>query len=182
MAAPLLKTVTRSQGNNAALKDGTVKPVGFELEFEEDGKTVANLEYSGGTLESIYSSLSDSSALNNFVETNAYYRDEIEMYEKNGLPDPWKDAIKVTNPKTGETHLHTPDTLVFATTKSKGEKIPYTIDRAGAGRNTKGYVLTLGAFHSIIWDCYLNQNARPVYEVFQEAQPESPHFSEEGES
>jgi 4,5-dihydroxyphthalate decarboxylase len=30
-----LKTVTRSQGNNQALKDGSVKPVGFDLEFEE---------------------------------------------------------------------------------------------------------------------------------------------------
>jgi 4,5-dihydroxyphthalate decarboxylase len=30
-----LKTVTRTQGNNAALKDGTVKPQGFTFEFEE---------------------------------------------------------------------------------------------------------------------------------------------------
>ncbi len=30
-----LKTVTRTQGNNAALKDGRVRPAGFELEFEE---------------------------------------------------------------------------------------------------------------------------------------------------
>src|SRR5262249_10606975 len=30
-----LKTVTRTQGNNLALKDGTVAPDGFELEFEE---------------------------------------------------------------------------------------------------------------------------------------------------
>ena len=30
-----LKTVTRTQGNNQALKDGSVKPVGCELEFEE---------------------------------------------------------------------------------------------------------------------------------------------------
>ncbi len=30
-----LKTVTRTQGNNAALKDGTVTPNGFEFEFEE---------------------------------------------------------------------------------------------------------------------------------------------------
>lgn len=30
-----LKTVTRTQGNNEALKDGTVRPVGFELDFEE---------------------------------------------------------------------------------------------------------------------------------------------------
>ena len=30
-----LKTVTRTQGNNAALKDGTVTPAGFELDFEE---------------------------------------------------------------------------------------------------------------------------------------------------
>lgn len=35
MTAPVLKTVTRTQGNNSALKDGTVKPEGFELEFEE---------------------------------------------------------------------------------------------------------------------------------------------------
>lgn len=34
--APLhLKTVTRTQGNNAALKDGTVTPHGFSLDFEE---------------------------------------------------------------------------------------------------------------------------------------------------
>jgi 4,5-dihydroxyphthalate decarboxylase len=32
---PLLKTVTRTQGNNAALKDGRVVPHGFPLEFEE---------------------------------------------------------------------------------------------------------------------------------------------------
>jgi 4,5-dihydroxyphthalate decarboxylase len=30
-----LRTVTRTQGNNAALKDGTVRPEGFALEFEE---------------------------------------------------------------------------------------------------------------------------------------------------
>jgi 4,5-dihydroxyphthalate decarboxylase len=30
-----LKTVTRTQGNNQALKDGGVKPVGFEFDFEE---------------------------------------------------------------------------------------------------------------------------------------------------
>ena len=30
-----LKTVTRTQGNNQALKDGSVKPVGCELEFED---------------------------------------------------------------------------------------------------------------------------------------------------
>ncbi len=31
----LLKTVTRTQGNNEALKDGTVKPRGFEFDFVE---------------------------------------------------------------------------------------------------------------------------------------------------
>ncbi len=35
MSAPVLKTVTRTQGNNAALKDGTVRPEGFVFEFEE---------------------------------------------------------------------------------------------------------------------------------------------------
>ena len=30
-----LKTVTRSQGNNQALKNGSVRPAGFELDFEE---------------------------------------------------------------------------------------------------------------------------------------------------
>jgi 4,5-dihydroxyphthalate decarboxylase len=30
-----LKTVSRTQGNNAALKDGTVRPAGFDLAFEE---------------------------------------------------------------------------------------------------------------------------------------------------
>lgn len=35
MAALKLKTVTRTQGNNQALKDGSVKPVGFEFDFEE---------------------------------------------------------------------------------------------------------------------------------------------------
>ncbi|NNE36664.1 MAG: ABC transporter substrate-binding protein, partial [Gammaproteobacteria bacterium] len=35
MALPVLKTVTRTQGNNRALKEGLVKPEGFELEFEE---------------------------------------------------------------------------------------------------------------------------------------------------
>jgi 4,5-dihydroxyphthalate decarboxylase len=32
---PVLRTMTRSQGNNRALKDGTVTPRGFRLEFEE---------------------------------------------------------------------------------------------------------------------------------------------------
>src|SRR5687768_6319863 len=32
---PLLRTVTRTQGNNAALKDGTVTPTGFRFDFEE---------------------------------------------------------------------------------------------------------------------------------------------------
>jgi 4,5-dihydroxyphthalate decarboxylase len=35
MALPVLKIVTRTQGNNKAIKDGRVKPEGFELEFEE---------------------------------------------------------------------------------------------------------------------------------------------------
>lgn len=35
MAAPKLKTVSRTQGNNQALKDGSVLPVGFEFDFEE---------------------------------------------------------------------------------------------------------------------------------------------------
>lgn len=35
MAAPKLKSVSRTQGNNQALKDGKVLPVGFEFDFEE---------------------------------------------------------------------------------------------------------------------------------------------------
>ena len=35
MAAPKLKIVTRTQGNNAALKDGTVVPADFVFDFEE---------------------------------------------------------------------------------------------------------------------------------------------------
>ena len=35
MSTPKLKTVTRTQGNNAAVKNGTVKPAGFEFDFEE---------------------------------------------------------------------------------------------------------------------------------------------------
>ncbi len=35
MTEPLLRTVTRTQGNNAALKDGTVSPQGFRFDFEE---------------------------------------------------------------------------------------------------------------------------------------------------
>jgi len=35
MIRPRLKTVTRTQGNNAALKDGTVGPEGFVLDFVE---------------------------------------------------------------------------------------------------------------------------------------------------
>src|SRR6185437_8166722 len=35
MALPRLKTVTRTQGNNRALKDGTVKPRTFEFDFVE---------------------------------------------------------------------------------------------------------------------------------------------------
>ena len=35
MSAPKLKTVTRTQGNNLALKEGLVTPAGFELQFEE---------------------------------------------------------------------------------------------------------------------------------------------------
>ena len=35
MTGPKLKTVTRTQGNNQALKDGTVKPKNFEFEFVE---------------------------------------------------------------------------------------------------------------------------------------------------
>jgi 4,5-dihydroxyphthalate decarboxylase len=35
MTLPRLKTVTRTQGNNTALKDGTVKPLTFEFEFVE---------------------------------------------------------------------------------------------------------------------------------------------------
>lgn len=35
MAEPKLRAVSRTQGNNAALKDGSVQPPGFALEFEE---------------------------------------------------------------------------------------------------------------------------------------------------
>lgn len=35
MAGPRLKTVTRTQGNNQALKDGSVRPKTFEFDFEE---------------------------------------------------------------------------------------------------------------------------------------------------
>ncbi len=35
MTIPRLKTVTRTQGNNAALKNGTVTPTGYQLDFEE---------------------------------------------------------------------------------------------------------------------------------------------------
>jgi 4,5-dihydroxyphthalate decarboxylase len=35
MAAPVLRTVSRTQGNNSALKQGIVAPEGFTLEFEE---------------------------------------------------------------------------------------------------------------------------------------------------
>ncbi|MEE8221553.1 MAG: hypothetical protein V3T12_06140 [Acidiferrobacterales bacterium] len=35
MAETALKTVTRTRGNNAALKDGTVAPAGFRFDFEE---------------------------------------------------------------------------------------------------------------------------------------------------
>jgi 4,5-dihydroxyphthalate decarboxylase len=35
MTRPTFKTVTRSQGNNQALKDGTISPRSFDFEFEE---------------------------------------------------------------------------------------------------------------------------------------------------
>src|SRR6516225_5329623 len=41
MAELKLKTVTRSQGNNQALKDGTVKPRTFAFEFEEVDALIA---------------------------------------------------------------------------------------------------------------------------------------------
>src|SRR5437763_7262310 len=41
MAGPKLKTVTRTQGNNQAVKDGTVKPKTFEFEFEEVDPLIA---------------------------------------------------------------------------------------------------------------------------------------------
>jgi 4,5-dihydroxyphthalate decarboxylase len=41
MAELKLKTVTRTQGNNQALKDGTVKPRTFEFEFEEVDPLIA---------------------------------------------------------------------------------------------------------------------------------------------
>jgi 4,5-dihydroxyphthalate decarboxylase len=41
MAGPTLKTVTRTQGNNKAFKDGTVKPKTFEPAFEEVDPLIA---------------------------------------------------------------------------------------------------------------------------------------------
>ncbi len=41
MPGPKLKTVTRTQGNNQALKDGTVKPRTFELDFVEVDPLIA---------------------------------------------------------------------------------------------------------------------------------------------
>jgi hypothetical protein len=43
MAELKLKTVTRSQGNNQALKDGTVKPRTFAFDFEEVDPLIAAL-------------------------------------------------------------------------------------------------------------------------------------------
>jgi 4,5-dihydroxyphthalate decarboxylase len=41
MAGPRLKTVTRTQGNNLALKDGTVRPRNFEFDFAEIDPLIA---------------------------------------------------------------------------------------------------------------------------------------------
>src|SRR5450755_3975184 len=41
MAGPKLKTVTRTQGNNEALKSGSVKPRGFEFDFVEVDPLIA---------------------------------------------------------------------------------------------------------------------------------------------
>jgi 4,5-dihydroxyphthalate decarboxylase len=41
MAGPKLKTVTRTQGNNQALKDGTVKPKTFDFDFVEVDPLIA---------------------------------------------------------------------------------------------------------------------------------------------
>jgi 4,5-dihydroxyphthalate decarboxylase len=41
MAGPKLKTVTRTQGNNQALKDGSVQPSTFEFAFEEVDPLIA---------------------------------------------------------------------------------------------------------------------------------------------
>jgi 4,5-dihydroxyphthalate decarboxylase len=41
MAVPKLKTVTRTQGNNQALKDGTVRPRTFAFDFEEVDPLIA---------------------------------------------------------------------------------------------------------------------------------------------
>jgi 4,5-dihydroxyphthalate decarboxylase len=41
MAGPKLKTVTRTQGNNQALKDGSVKPRSFEFDFIEVDPLIA---------------------------------------------------------------------------------------------------------------------------------------------
>jgi 4,5-dihydroxyphthalate decarboxylase len=41
MSGPKLKTVTRTQGNNQALKDGTVKPRSFEFDFVEVDPLIA---------------------------------------------------------------------------------------------------------------------------------------------
>jgi 4,5-dihydroxyphthalate decarboxylase len=41
MAGPKLKTVTRTQGNNQALKDGSVKPRSFEFDFVEVDPLIA---------------------------------------------------------------------------------------------------------------------------------------------
>jgi 4,5-dihydroxyphthalate decarboxylase len=41
MAGPKFRTVTRSQGNNQALKDGTVQPRGFQFDFVEVDPLIA---------------------------------------------------------------------------------------------------------------------------------------------
>jgi len=41
MASPTLKAATRTQGNNQALKDGSVKPKTFEFDFEEVDPIIA---------------------------------------------------------------------------------------------------------------------------------------------
>src|SRR5687768_17780623 len=41
MPGPRLKTVTRTQGTNLALKDGTIRPRNFEFDFEEIDPLIA---------------------------------------------------------------------------------------------------------------------------------------------
>jgi hypothetical protein len=160
----------------------------FEIEMSEDGKKVASVAYTGGTLTSIADQLADSKALDNFWD-DAFFRSPNEMYTAKGIQDPWKeycDRVNEDARKTGVVEsdkdlVSMPQSLVIGRRSSKGVIYPMSAHyHMSNGRNNVGSVIRAGNVYSTLWECWFDGGS-DVSSRLGEVLPESDMPGEEGE-